>query len=293
MPNTLPSYSFRNKIREEIYKRRIMLKDNSYDAVFSLDVKSIAYEFAKKFDVLLPRVYYRNSRLEDVSLSSIETSFVLKPEQSHSSLGVSLVHFLESDDGYFLELLSNKRMTLNEIKDKSYEVMYEKKLANKWMVEELVYPDDGGVYAVDDWKFYCFYGKVGLILQKRKCLDGTIEYKLYDENLEEAKNTGKYIGSVNSDLPLSPGIMKMQDIAKRISLEIPKPFIRVDLYSSLKGVYFGELTPYPGGFSMFWKGWDERLGKMWLDSQERLDRDFRSGVALNLYKDIYNIVKNK
>lgn len=291
MPNTLPIYSFRNKVREEIYKRRQLLASKGYDAVFALDVKSLGYRFAQVKGVNPPAVYYQNSKLNEIKLESLPASFVLKPEQSHSSVGVSLVHFIDEKKQECLELLSNKKMALLDVKQSALMSMNERKFTDKWMVEELVYPDDGNLYAVDDWKFYCFYGKVGLILQKRKNLDGSVEYKLYDENFDEVKNTGKYIGAINSNLPVALRMEEMSQSAKSLSSAIPKPFMRIDLFSSLNGVYFGEFTPFPGGFSMFWKSWDERLGKMWLDAQERIDGDVRTGVFSKLYDEIANIVK--
>lgn len=293
MPNTSPIYSFRNKVREEIYKRRQLLKNRGYDAVFALDIKSLGYRFAQKKGVNPPAVYYQNAKLNDIDLEGLPASFVLKPEQSHSSVGVNLIHFIGQDKEQCLELLTNKRMCLLDVREAASKSMDEKIIADKWMVEELIYPDDGGLYAVDDWKFYCFYGEIGLILQKRKKLDGSVEYKLYDNEFNEVRNTGKYIGSINSDLPLALRMEEMSISAKLLSSAIPKPFMRIDLFSSLNGVYFGEFTPFPGGFSMFWKSWDERLGMMWLDAQERMEGDMRSGALFKLYDEIASLVKGE
>src|SRR5690606_13679613 len=132
-----------------------------------------------------------------------------------------------------------------------------------------------------------------LILQKRKKLDGSVEYKLYDNEFNEARNTGKYIGSINSDLPVALRMEEMSISAKLLSSAIPQPFMRIDLFSSVNGVYFGEFTPFLGGFSMFWKSWDERLGMMWLDAQERMEGDMRSGALFKLYDEIASLVKGE
>jgi hypothetical protein len=44
-------------------------------------------------------------------------------------------------------------------------------------------------------------------------------------------------------------------------------FVRVDLYSVGNKVYFGELTPYPGGVSATYlpRSTDVRLGQLWVD----------------------------
>lgn len=291
MKKSYSDYSFKSKIREAIYKRKLTLSKKVHDPIFSLDKKSVAYDFAQNFNIKVPNIFYKNSRLEDIDIENFKESFVLKPEQSHSSLGVNLVHIVGGHGSRCLELLSNQTLELKDVRLKALEVMKNNKVPNRWMVEELVYPDDGGLYAIDDWKFYCFYGKVGLVLQKRKLLNGGVEFKLYDENMNEAKRTGKYVGRINSDLPVSKKIDELFVSAEKLSASIPKPFMRVDLFSSANGVYFGEFTPFPGGFSMFWKSWDQRLGKLWLDAEERLERDARSGVVFKLNEKILQSIR--
>ncbi|ALH94688.1 ATP-grasp fold amidoligase family protein [Acinetobacter equi] len=285
MPNTLPNFSFRNKVREAIYIRRDNVKSKFHDYIFSLDMKSIAYPFVENLGIKCPKLFYKNEKLENIQINDIDGSFVLKPEQAHSSLGVYLCH---NEHGNYHELLTNRTVSKQQIIEEAFSIMKEKKFSNKWMLEELVYPDDGKLYALDDWKFYCFYGEVGLILQKHKGIDGEITYKLYDESLVEAKNTGKYIGKIDSNLPLARNVRKMLDAARKLSSNVPLPFVRVDLFSSSEGVIFGEFTPFPGGFSMFWKAWDEKLGKMWMDAEARLDRDIKNGCFQEKYKSIGN-----
>lgn len=287
MTNIAPTVSFRNKVREALYKRKILLQNNVHDIIFALDKKSIAYPFVDRHGISTPKVYCKNTKLEEIQFNPDWGSFVLKPEQSHSSFGVSL-NYLDLDTLKYLELLTNKTMDFDEILKFSKELMSEKKFSNNWMVEELLLADDGDLYALDDWKFYTFYGEIGLILQKHKCLDGTVQYKLYDENLNIITNTGKYIGHLNNDLPVAIHIQQMIKDAKKLSSLIPRPYMRVDLFSTNKGVVFGEFTPFPGGFSMFWKSWDQYLGQLWLDAEARLEIDIRTGKFNSLYKSIIN-----
>ncbi len=285
MPNVEPSVSFRNKVREALFKRKFLLKNKCYDQIFSLDKKSVAYPFVDNFGVKTPKVFFKSTKLEDIKLSTDLGSFVLKPEQSHSSLGVTL-NYYDHEKNEYLELLSNNKVTFDDILKTSNEIMLEKKIANKWMVEELLLADDGDVYALDDWKFYTFYGEIGLILQKHKCLNGDIQYKLYDKDLNVVTNTGKYIGKINKELPIAKHIHQMMEDAKKLSSMIPRAYMRVDLFSTDQGVVFGEFTPFPGGFSMFWKAWDKYLGQLWLDAEARLELDMRSGKFKKLYDAI-------
>lgn len=287
MPNVLPTFSFKTKVREAIYIRRENLKNKFYDSIFSLDMKSVAYPFVDKFGVKTPHIFFKDMPLENIKNKNINGSFVLKPEQAHSSLGVYLCHYDKNSDMY-KELLTNRKMTKKQIFEEAENIMLEKKISNKWMIEQLVYPEDGQLYALDDWKFYCFYGEIGLILQKHKDVNGEVSYKLYDSDVVEAKKTGKYIGKIDNNLPVSKNIQEMMEVAKLLSSKIPLPFVRVDLFSSSDGVIFGEFTPFPGGFSMFWKSWNEQLGRMWMDAEVRLDRDIKNGNFQKLYTDINN-----
>ncbi|WP_347473715.1 ATP-grasp fold amidoligase family protein [Acinetobacter thermotolerans] len=285
MSTTPPKFSFRNKVREAIYIRRTNIKNGFNDKIYSLDKKSVAYPFVEKFGVSYPKVYFKNTKLSLIDFSEIKGSFVLKPEQAHSSLGVFLCHYDDKLKKY-RDLFTNEIRELNDIKKMAADIMVEKKIHDQWLVEELVYPDDGQLYALDDWKFYCFYGEVGLILQKRKSLDGNVTYKLYDKDFVQVKNTGKYLGKIDDLLPLPKFQNEMIDIAQTLSGKIPLPFMRVDLFSSSRGVVFGEFTPFPGGFSMFWNTWNEKLGKMWVEAEARLDRDIKLGHFYNLYSQI-------
>lgn len=289
MPNNLPQFSFRNKVREALYKRNFMAKSKFHNAVFSLDAKSFAYPFVEKLGVSTPNIFFRKEKLENIKFETLNSSFVLKPEQSHSSIGVSLVFKEKNKNIFGRELLTNSDINAEKILEVSKKVMEEKNIQNSWLVEELILPDDNEIYPIDDWKFYCFYGEVGLILQKRKYLNGDVLYKLYDNNYEIADKTGKYIGKINLDLPIAKYHQEMLQTAKLLSSNIPTPFMRVDLFSSSRGTVFGEFTPFPGGFSMFWNTWDSELGKMWLEAETRLDIDTRNGKFQNLYQNIKNM----
>jgi len=287
MPNIAPVASFRNKVREAIYKRRILLKNNIHDVIFSLDKKSVAYPFVSNSGIKTPKIFIKDTKLENISLNNNWGSFVLKPEQSHSSLGVSLIYFDEINNKH-INVLNNEDISLDEVLISAHKEMTDNKISDKWMLEELLLSDDGKINAIDDWKFYTFYGEIGLIMQKHKCLNGDIQYKFYDKDLNIVKNTGKYIGKINNDLPIALHIDSMIKDAKLLSSLIPREFMRVDLFSTNKGVVFGEFTPFPGGFSMFWKSWNEQLGQLWLDAEARLEIDIRNGKFKKLYDAISN-----
>ena len=114
-----------------------------------------------------------------------------------------------------------------------------------------------------DFKFYCFTGHVEIItlhfdrFEKQKVLayDGMFKLLKYKSNFKQCDGT----------FQLPPNCGKMVQLAETLSKDFE--FIRVDLYNLDGKIYFGELTPYPGGVStmngFYLPRYDEELGKKW------------------------------
>jgi hypothetical protein len=47
--------------------------------------------------------------------------------------------------------------------------------------------------------------------------------------------------------------------------------VRIDLYDTYNGVYFGEITPHPGMEITLNNYWSEKLGKLWDKAKEELN----------------------
>lgn len=113
-----------------------------------------------------------------------------------------------------------------------------------------------------DYKFFCFSGEVKLIqidydrfgVQKRNLFDrnfnrinGTLLYPPYPGTTQKPENMNKAI-----------------EVAEKLSADFT--FIRIDLYLLNKGIYFGEMTNYPGnGFIPFEPETLEYRVGSWLD----------------------------
>lgn len=183
---------------------------------------------------------------------------VIKPRQAHSSRGVMSLRRV--GEVTFTCLQQRCELSLVEILDDLYRDMREHQFPNHWQLEELLLPPSGLLRPVDDFKFYAFRGRVGLILQVSRATQGT-HYRWYDRDWQPVQ-TGKYAEALDPALlpPRAPDAMLA--LAERVSAALPTPFCRIDLYEARQGLVLGELTPEPGTYHAFGEQADLYLGAM-------------------------------
>lgn len=188
---------------------------------------------------------------------------VIKPKKSHSSRGVLSLKRVDCITFECLQLRC--RLRLVDILDHLYQEMREHQFPNHWQLEELLLPPSGLLRPIDDFKFYAFSGRVGLILQVARHSSGQ-HYRWYDRDWHPVE-TGKYDNEIDHALLPPRDSESLLAVAERISMALPTPFCRVDLYEARQGVVLGELTPIPGTYHDFGEQADLYLGAMFeLDS---------------------------
>lgn len=112
----------------------------------------------------------------------------------------------------------------------------------------------------NDYKFFCFNGKVEYILV---CSDRFSKLKetFFDRdwNIAPFKRPGI---NIDNNIIKPNNLEKMIELAEELSEG--EPFLRVDFYEVDNKIYFGELTFYPAsGFSKFYpEEWDFKLGNL-------------------------------
>lgn len=114
-----------------------------------------------------------------------------------------------------------------------------------------------------DYKFYCFAGRVEIITLHFDRF-GEKKTRAYDKNFNRIHYQSKF-KQFDAPFQLPANCKKMVKLAEKLSKDFN--FIRVDLYNLDGKIYFGELTPYPGGVSTL-RGfdlahYDIELGKKW------------------------------
>lgn len=183
---------------------------------------------------------------------------VIKPKEAHSSRGV--LSLKRVDDITFECLQLRCRLRLVDILERLYQEMREHQFPNHWQLEELLLPPSGLLRPVDDFKFYAFRGRVGLILQVARQPEGQY-YRWYDRDWHPVE-TGKYADAVDPALLPPRHPEALLNVAERVSAVLPTPFCRIDLYEARQGPVLGELTPVPGTYHAFGERADLYLGAM-------------------------------
>ena len=150
--------------------------------------------------------------------------------------------------------------------------------ADEWFIEELIVGDARDSIPANDIKFYCFYGKVGLVLEINRYPE--LMYAWWTRSGERLR-TGKYDGY----LFRGDGVTEKEiALAENISKEIPAPFIRIDFLRSTDGLVFGEFTPKPGNYNEFSKETDQLLGDLFLEAEARLEEDLYNGKPFTRFR---------
>lgn len=150
--------------------------------------------------------------------------------------------------------------------------------ADQWIVQELIYEDREKTRPARDLRFFCFYGRVGMIWEtflfpeKRFC-----SWNAHSELIEPGvlQDRTRFLGE---------GVTREQvEFAASMSAKIPIPFIRIDFLKGWQGLVFCEFALLPGPYRGI-KDWLNRaLGDYFLDAEGRLMEDLLEGKRFEEY----------
>ncbi|MCK0470258.1 ATP-grasp fold amidoligase family protein [Halalkalibacter sp. APA_J-10(15)] len=271
--------SFRSCITLRIRKRQL----DSFIPEWILDNKSVAYQFVDHLNIPRPNV-----SKETYSYQNLKEQYgvAIKPLSSAGSRGVYLVY----DRGDIVNVrsgqgLSSWRDLQSHMKADLQSGLVEH---DTWLIEELIFENKESKKPARDFKFYCFYGKVALILEVIRSPD--LKYCWWNRNGKMVE-TGKY---AQQNFKGQGVDLEMIERVEELSTEIPSPFIRMDfLFGEENQMYFGEFTPKPGHYDKFNKETDLLLGEYFLEAEVRLVKDLLEGKEFSEFNHIANSVLNR
>jgi len=198
--------------------------------------------------------------------------FVIKPTSSYSGIAC---HAFVREGARYRDLRSGRWLRMGELG----QLLRRERIRDRddrWLVEELLLPPDGALAPIADYKFYCFGGRVELIVHKRAA-PGPKGYhaQLYDRDWHPVN-----VGLEDRDDPVAEAPLngaRLVATAERAAASLCYPFIRIDLYDSHRGVVLGEFTPGPGRAYGFNAEWNARLVRRWQEATAALEEGLRSG----------------
>lgn len=201
---------------------------------------------------LIP-LYLATNKPGDIDFDKITTPFIVKP--NHMSAKYMLVK-TKSD-------LNPEEIRKNCVEWLNNNFYYDglewhyKNIEPMIVVEKLLLTDEGKV--PEDYKFFCFDGKVKIIqvstdrFGDRKLTYLDTEWNILPFRSQECE--------IKMDVKKPQNLVELISTAERLSKDFD--FVRVDLYSLNNEVYFGELTftPYAGFNKYYPEEFDEILGR--------------------------------
>lgn len=239
------------------------------------------HEFCEQNGFPMPELLAVWESPEQLDLSNMPDSFVVKPSVMHSTQGVMLLS--RKDDGLFFDALKGRTLSEEQILAEQVATFEKCRLKKSYrlIVEELITSGDPSAPIPFDYKIYCFYDQVALIQQIDRNHRPTRVF-FFDENFRPLELEGR----IESDWkkyhlgePKLPDQWdRMISIASGVAKKVATPFVRVDMFSAARGPVIGELTAAPGGAYhgdtyRFTDEFDQLLGQYWYQAQERIQAD--------------------
>ncbi|SDO06606.1 CapA family protein [Alkalicoccus daliensis] len=276
------SLSFRDIMVEKSAMRKLGYKEYSWQ----LDRKTKAYEFADTIGLRRPESDSQIYRFEEIKGKA--GPIVIKPVQSTGSMGVYLIfnenRILSARGGHYLnswgEIEAEMRPELEAVYQGNPRGALRK---DEWIVEELILRAPDSTEPPLDYKFYCFYGEVVFVLEADR--SDSSGFSTWDRD-------GNLIQTGWQDNKLREGVgFSHQDaeVAIQASLQVPSPFVRMDMLKSHDGIVFGEATPRPGRFHLFNKEFDRTLGKAYREAEARLLQDLLRGKKFDAFTKHFDV----
>lgn len=196
---------------------------------------------------------------EDIDFNSLPNQFVLKTTHGGGGGGVIVCH-----DKSNLNIEATKLKLKSSLKTDIYIHYREwpyKNVRRKILAENFIFDINNPETPLNDYKFYCFNGKMTFMLISNERGNHTTKFDYFDRyfnHLPFTQGGENYNGVINKPTNFELMISLSEELSKGI------PHVRVDLYEVNGKVYFGELTFFDAsGFAAFNpEEWDYKFGSL-------------------------------
>ena len=233
-----------------------ILRDRSPDLAWTCDklaMKEHASRLRHEAGIAVPETLWSGDDLAAVAGRAFDRAWVLKP--NHRS---GLVRFGAASEAVDARSVETTREWLRD--DQSA-------LLGEWAYSQarrllLIEEDVAGDEPIDDYKFFVFHGEVAAIqVDRGRFTDGHVR-NFYTPGWEPVPVQKTVPSGAPTTAPAELAAMLRAAEVLGGSFD----FMRVDLYSTGSTIWFGELTPYPGGGVTRFEPpeFDSWLGQRWL-----------------------------
>jgi len=234
-----------------------------------------SYSFATSYGVEVPEVFGIWDRPEDISWDELPDAVVIKSARGTYAHGVTPLR--RAEDGW-------TTVTTTTTSDESAIVRRLTGLETRGLIDGPYFAEellgDGAALPVDV-KIHAFYGEISHVLLRRVTVHRDKDATAFRVILPDGTDPGPIVRGLVHDhtIPVPSNLDELMEVARRMSLGIPRAFVRVDLYDVDGRVVFGELTPRPGHLMDYGTEQDERMGHLWEQALARVQNDAIDGAG--------------
>lgn len=241
--------------------------------------KLTSYSFARSHGVDVPRIFGIWDRPEDIDWDTLPDAVVIKSATGTAARGVIPLRRVENG---WTPVTTTDIVTPSQIVDSLTSRELARRVGGPYFAEELL--GGAGDRLPVDVKVHAFYGEVGHVLLRRVNIHRNAKTTVFRVILPDGTDAGPVLRGLvhDHDIPVPANLDALMEVAARLSIAIPRAFIRVDLYDIDGRIVFGELTPRPGHLMDYGPEQDERLGQLWERAQARLFHAVQNGTAPTL-----------
>jgi len=212
-----------------------------------------AREFAAMHAVPVPELYWHGRRIGDLPLRQLPEHFVLRPVWGSRGIGTHVITRGR-------DLLQERSYTDAELRAalrREHGAIARVPI----LAEEFMTTEEGDYRQGVEYKFYAFGDRVAAILQVEH-RGRTILQRHYRADWTPFDDPMSTMRDLADPRPRPSRLDDLLDIARRLGGSYGT-FVRVDLYLTAKGCYFGEFSsvPYEGHGFTPWA--DEYFGRFW------------------------------
>ncbi|GAB3842099.1 ATP-grasp fold amidoligase family protein [Nesterenkonia populi] len=190
----------------------------------------------------LPQQYNVLTSPNQITSESLGERAALKFAHGWSARGVMLLERTGAER--YFDHFSLREWSLQEIREKQQETTASfPKKKPAWIIEEMLHGPQPGTIPFD-YKFYMFQGQIGLVSQIDRN-SSPLRNAFFDGNLNPLveEQDFRLSSKIQPAAPLVPrSAVMLSRWAVELSQMTDAPFVRVDLYDTENGPYFGEFT---------------------------------------------------
>jgi hypothetical protein len=236
-----------------------------------------SYTFARSYGIEVPEVFGVWDLPLDIAWDDLPDTVVIKSAHGTAARGVTPLR--RTEDGWTMVTTTDSIDPAKIVRELARRET-EGGVGGPYFAEELLGGGVGNSLPVDV-KVHAFYGEISHVLLRRVSVHRDSKATAFRVILPDGTDPGPIVRGLPHDheIPVPSNLDELMEVARRMSLGIPRAFVRVDLYDIDGRVVFGELTPRPGHLMDYGPKEDERLGHLWERAHARVMNDALGGAG--------------